>query len=279
MSSTSSGSATASASGVGVAGEQVGRHHVHALVGALGREDGGGEQLEGVAVVERAELAACRGTRGRAARGCGGRGRRRCAGDAQARQRRVPASGGEGTHRYRGADAPPRDRPRRRAGPARAGAHRVVVDVEDAADAGGRHRRARRRARRDRRPGRRARSATGCGPATRVAAEASRRSASSRSGELLPAAPPAARGRAPWDLDVRPFVVGEDEDGWLAVNNRAFAGTPSRVAGPVPTSRPAWPSRGSIPPGSCSTRSTAAWSGSAGPRSTAPSARRSARST
>ena len=40
-----------------VAGEECGRDHVHPLVGALGRQDRGGEQLVGVAVVERAQLA------------------------------------------------------------------------------------------------------------------------------------------------------------------------------------------------------------------------------
>ena len=39
---------------VGIAPEQGGRHHVHALVRALRGEDGGGRQLVGVAVVERA---------------------------------------------------------------------------------------------------------------------------------------------------------------------------------------------------------------------------------
>ena len=38
--------------GVGIAGEQHRSDEIHPFVGALGREDGGGQQLEGIAVVE-----------------------------------------------------------------------------------------------------------------------------------------------------------------------------------------------------------------------------------
>ena len=35
-----------------VCGKQGGRHHVHPLVGALGREDGGGQKLERVLMIQ-----------------------------------------------------------------------------------------------------------------------------------------------------------------------------------------------------------------------------------
>ena len=55
-SSTSSGFAAASDCGVGVGGEERGRHHVDPGVGALGRQDGGRQQLEGILEVQRAQL-------------------------------------------------------------------------------------------------------------------------------------------------------------------------------------------------------------------------------
>ena len=63
-----------------VAGEEGGRHHVHPLVGALGRQDGGDQQLERVAVVELAAGLGYSSARRRAtsrARPFGDRGRRR----------------------------------------------------------------------------------------------------------------------------------------------------------------------------------------------------------
>ena len=120
--------------------------------------------------------------------------------------------------------------------------------------------------------------ATGCVPATPRPPRPAGGSGWSRSGGCCQLRRPLPVD-APWDLDVRPFVVGDDEDAWLAVNNRAFAWHPEQGGWTRAELGTAWPSRGSIPPGSCSTRSTAGWSGSAGPRPIARSARRWARST
>ena len=94
ISSTSAGSATARSSGVGYFANRCGRHHVHPLVGALGRQDRGGEQLVGVAVVERAQLLGGAGVLlARGARGCGEPAPRRCAAGARRGCGRRRASG------------------------------------------------------------------------------------------------------------------------------------------------------------------------------------------
>ena len=55
-SSTCSGLAAASEAGIGIGGEERGRHHVDPGVGALRGQDGGRQQLERVLEVQRAQL-------------------------------------------------------------------------------------------------------------------------------------------------------------------------------------------------------------------------------
>ena len=223
MSSTSSGSATARSSGVGYRAKRCGRHHVHPLVGALGRQDRGGEQLVGVAVVERAQLAGrARVLAAEALEGAAGPARRGA---------RASLLGGGGDVGHRGARvstgtvAPMRHL--EIAGDA-GSAHvdRIptgwAIDVDGAADDGHADDAPAARARR----GGRARAAgwPGCGcasgdPAVATAAERARLP---RGAVAAPAAAPAAGRRSRGRSTSGPSWSARTRTAWLEVNNRAF---------------------------------------------------------
>ena len=253
ISSTSRGLGDGQVLGRRVPGEQRRRDHVHPLVGALGREDRRRQQLEGVAVVELAQVAASGVLVGEPGVGLAGPGPPECGvGAMGGRRRRYRAAR---SRRYRGRDAPTRDRrpvgPRSRrtrppGGRSAAVAHRRDDD---------RRRERRRRVRRG--GGTPAGRADDAATADGGRAWRSSPASCSRCAGRCPSAEPSPGARR-----CGRSVAGSDEDGVAGREQPGLRLAPR--AGRLDRGRPpprARPSPGSTPRASCSTSATARLAG------------------
>ena len=209
----------------------------------------------------RTARAPCPGTRRlsrsrvRRARPAGVRGRR----SVRGRGRRRP-SGGEGIHRYRGSDAPPRDRsatPGRRTS--------TAIPTGWSIDVGRRAGRrptptsaAARRPRRGGRRGRRAGAAVGARAATRAVADGGRCARASARSARCTSSVARCRSTSRGRSTCARSCVGQDEEAWLDGEQPGVRLAPrAGRLDPRGPRRSGWRSRGSTRPASCCTRRTA----------------------